>query len=158
MEDCISGIRRPGSAVNLKASGTRVMVLNEGRIMASELENAYGCAVTPQELGKLLKLDRRTVIKYAARWGGVEVAPGTWRFFENRIKEGMNAEQAFEERAIEIQRKHYGSRAYDAEIVPKRKQKFASRGLGLGKRSKKRTGDEAIPDPYGIFSGRSLDQ
>ncbi|MEN6375081.1 MAG: hypothetical protein ABFD75_09920 [Smithella sp.] len=124
--------------------------------MVSELEKAYGRAVTPQELGKLLKIDRRTVIKYAARWGGVEVAPGTWRFFENRIKEGMNAEQAFEKGNIAIQGKRDGSGTYGAEIVPGRKQKVTSRSPSMGKRSEKRTGEEAIPDKFGIFGGRAV--
>jgi hypothetical protein len=145
-----------GSAVNLKASGTQEIVLNEGIIMISEVENAYGCAFTPQELGKMLKLDRRTVIKYAKHWGGVEVAPGTWRFFEKRIKEALNAEQGFEKRHIAIQGKCDGSGTYGTKAVSGREQKVTSRGSGLGKRSKKRTGEEAIPDKFGIFSGRAV--
>ena len=41
----------------------------------------------------------------------MEVAPGTWRFFENRIKEVLNAEQNKEKRNIEVsgQRNHPGS-------------------------------------------------
>lgn len=52
--------------------------------------NELGAPMTPQELGKLLKLDPRTVIKYYQRWDGVEVVPGKFRFFENRVREILN--------------------------------------------------------------------
>ena len=58
-----------------------------------DLEANYGRSINPTELAKFLGLDRRTIVKYAPRWGGVEVTPGTWRFFEKRILEVLNAEQ-----------------------------------------------------------------
>ena len=51
----------------------------------TELESRYGLSMTPKGLADFLGVDARTVIKYAHIWGGVEVAPGTYRFFENRI-------------------------------------------------------------------------
>ena len=59
---------------------------------STELENLMGRAITPQELARFLKLDVRTVRKYASRWGGVEVTPGKIRFFEKRVKEVLHAE------------------------------------------------------------------
>jgi hypothetical protein len=53
-----------------------------------------GQAMTPKELAKILKIDHRTVIKYAPRWGGVEVSPGKYRFFENRVMEVINADKS----------------------------------------------------------------
>jgi len=155
LESRLLGIQRRGRRSISKLRG-REVVLNKGIIMISELENAYGSAFTPQELGKILKLDRRTVIKYAEHWGGVEVAPGTWRFFEKRIKEVLNAEQGFEKRHIAIQGKCDGSGTYGTKAVSGCEQKVTSRGPGLGKRSKKRTGEKAIPDKFGIFSGGAM--
>jgi len=42
-----------------------------------DLEANYGRSINPMELAKFLGLDRRTIVKYASRWGGVEVTPGT---------------------------------------------------------------------------------
>jgi hypothetical protein len=56
-----------------------------GSIMINaELSQNCGECLTASELAEFLKLDRRTVVKYANRWGGVEVTPGTWRFFEKK--------------------------------------------------------------------------
>jgi len=124
----------------------------------TDMQNILGRAITAQELGKFLNLDRRTVIKYAARWGGVEVAPGTWRFFENRIMEVLNAEQGFEKRHVEVQGKRDGSGPDAAKAVSGREQKVVSGGAHLGKRIKKGTGEAVIPDKFGIFGDRSMVQ
>ena len=107
-----------------------------------ELAHNYGGCLTASELAKFLKLDRRTVIKYASRWGGVEVTPGTWRFFEKRILEVLNAEQGFEKRHVEVQGKRDGSGPDAAKAVSGREQKVVSGGAHLGKRSKKGTEKE----------------
>ena len=124
----------------------------------TDMQNILGRAITPQELGKFLNLDRRTIIKYAARWGGVEVTPGTWRFFENRIMEVLNAEQGFEKRHVEVQGKRDGSGPDVAKTVSGREQKVVSDGAHLGKRSKKGTGETVIPDKFGVFGGRLMVQ
>ncbi|MEN6469584.1 MAG: hypothetical protein ABFD45_11615 [Smithella sp.] len=128
------------------------------KMTGTDMQNILGRAITPQELGKFLNLDRRTIIKYAARWGGVEVAPGTWRFFENRIMEVLNAEQGFEKRYVEVQGKRDGSGPDAAKTVSGREQKVVSGGAHLGKRSKKGTGEAVIPDKFGIFGNRSMVQ
>jgi len=55
-----------------------------------EFESIYGRVIKPQELANFLGLDRRTVIKYADMWGGVQVSPGCYRFFENLVKERLD--------------------------------------------------------------------
>lgn len=122
------------------------------------MEQEYGRVFTPQELGEFLQLDRRTIIKYAECWGGVEVAPGIWRFFEKRIMEALNAEQGFKKRHSTIQGKRDGSGADATKTVPGRRKELISSGSDMGKRNKKRTGEEAIPDKYGIFGDRSMVQ
>jgi hypothetical protein len=121
-----------------------------------ELEQEYGRAYTPQELGKLVNLDPRTVIKYHERWGGVEVAPGKWRFFDKGIKEVLNAKQGFEKRHGKIQGERDSSGTDTSKTVSGREQKVASGRSGMGKGNKKAIGTEAIPDPYGIFGNRPM--
>ncbi len=128
------------------------------KMTGTDMQNILGRAITPQELGKFLNLDRRTVIKYAARWGGVEVTPGTWRFFENRIMEVLNAEQGFEKRHVEVQGKRDGSGPDAAKTVSGREQKVVSGGAHLGKRIKKGNGEAVIPDKFGVFGNRSMVQ
>jgi hypothetical protein len=123
-----------------------------------EFESIYGRSINPRELAVFLGLDRRTVIKYAHKWGGVEVTPGTWRFFEKRIVEVLNAEQGNEKRNIAISGQCDRSGSDDTKDVCGREQKVLSGGSDLGKRSKKRIGTEAIPDKYGIFGDRNVVQ
>jgi hypothetical protein len=56
------------------------------------LHDALGKAMTPKELGGYLGIDARTVVKYADYWGGIEVSPGKYRFFEKKIMEVINAD------------------------------------------------------------------
>jgi hypothetical protein len=57
--------------------------------MVDELHD-LGTSMTTQQLAVLLKVSPRTVRKYYQRWDGVEVAPGGFRFFENRVKDILN--------------------------------------------------------------------
>ena len=123
---------------------------------STDFESIYGRSISPLELAVFLGIDRRTVIKYAHKWGGVEVAPGTWRFFEKRITEVLNAEQNNEERNIAISGKRDCPGSDDPKDVSGREQKIVSGSVDLGKRNKKRTGTEAIPDKYGIFGDRNV--
>ena len=125
-------------------------------INTPNLEAIYGSSLKPKELAEFLGLDQRTVIKYAGHWGGVEVTPGTWRFFEKRILEVLNAEQSYEKRHSTIQSKRDGSGTDATKAVPGREQKVLSGGSDLGKRSKKGIGEEVIPDKFGVFSNRLL--
>lgn len=127
-------------------------------MIRTDIEAEYGRCLTASELAQFLHLDRRTVIKYALRWGGVEVAPGTWRFFENKIMEAFNAEHNSEKRNFPVQSKRDSSRADTTKTVLGREQKVISGRSDLGKRNKKRDGEEAIPDKFGIFGDRSMVQ
>lgn len=51
-----------------------------------DLREELGRALTSQEVGELFGIAPRTVRKYSDRLGGVEIAPGCLRFFENRIR------------------------------------------------------------------------
>lgn len=55
------------------------------------LRQDYGDSLSVSEVAVFFGVDRRTVQKYPARYGGVEVAPGRLRFFENLIRDILNA-------------------------------------------------------------------
>ncbi|MHC1753140.1 hypothetical protein [Humidesulfovibrio sp.] len=55
------------------------------------LLNEFGESMTPQKVAIFLGVDVRTVKKYGGSLGGVEVTPGRWRFFENRIRRFIDA-------------------------------------------------------------------
>src|SRR5690349_4569338 len=92
----------------------------------------YGPALTPQEFAAFLRVDVRTVRRYAPRWGGVEVAPGTWRFFEKRIARILNAIPEHEERQAPLARGRDGQRDHGQEVVPGRQQAKRAGGPRLG--------------------------
>ena len=116
-----------------------------------EFESKYGRSITPKELAEFLGLDSRTVIKYRGIWGGVEVAPGIYRFFENRIREKIDAEQNSQERIVEIQRERHGQRGNKAEIVPRRYQKVLSSSRGVGKRKPQSPGKRDFKDKHELL-------
>ncbi|MBC8420340.1 MAG: hypothetical protein H8E10_17280 [Desulfobacterales bacterium] len=103
----------------------------------TELESIYGRSIRPGELGKFLGLDRRTVIKYADKWGGVQVSPGRYRFFENRIKEILNdawfSNQTWEKT---LEGQHHGRGRVAPKIVSGRNKEVLPRSRGMGDRTK----------------------
>jgi hypothetical protein len=125
--------------------------------MDVDLKEELGVALTATELGRLLKLDRRTVVKYADRWGGVEVCPGTYRFFEKRILEvinGASASKACEEAVCRISD---GQRQAGGKVVSRREQKESAGRRDMGGEKARRNGS-ANPDPHGIFNNPTVAQ
>jgi hypothetical protein len=123
-------------------------------LMISELEQEYGQAITPQELAKFLALDRRTIIKYAHKWGGVEVAPGTWRFFKKRVMEVLNAQFDNEtwEKTVPGQCDSKWNNA--TEDFSRRFPAVEKRSLSLGRKNTKGVGKKEVQDKYGVFGDR----
>jgi len=116
-----------------------------------EFTQKYGDCLTATQLAKRLNLDRRTVIKYAYRWGGVEVAPGNWRFFENDILEVLDAEQNSEKRNFPVQSKYHSEGNNAAANVSGREQKNISRSSGMGKQNQRGNGKGTVTDRFGVF-------
>jgi hypothetical protein len=111
------------------------------------LVEELGPSMTPQKLGKVVGLTRNTVVKYAHRYGGVEVAPGVWRFFENRVKEFLYAKPGNQARQAPLSRGSDGGRQATNKAVS-RCQQGQHEGLrSLGGKSESANGG----DPYGIF-------
>jgi hypothetical protein len=120
---------------------------------STELTEIYGRSIKPDELGKFLGIDRRTVVKYAQRWGGVEVSPGKWRFFENRIKEVLNAKFDKETWKEPLPSERDGQRCLQTEAVSRLHKKIISGSGNLGKRRKRKNGKATISDKFGLFNG-----
>lgn len=59
--------------------------------MISQLDQ-LGKPLTAAELAEMLGIDRRTAVKYKDRWSGIEIYPGTVRFFDKLVREKINAE------------------------------------------------------------------
>ena len=122
-------------------------------ISATDLEYKYGRCISPKELAKFLGLDVRTLIKYASIWGGVEVFPGTWRFFENRIKEVLNAKFDKETWKEPLPSERDGQRKSKRKVVSGFHQTIISGSGNLGKRNKGKPEKGAITDKFGLFNG-----
>jgi uncharacterized protein YjcR len=108
-------------------------------MLRAELESIYGRSMKPKELAEFLGIDTRTVIKYADRWGGVEVCPGKYRFFENRIKEVLDAKFNNETRLETMERNRHGQGRKTGQIVSGCHKKILSECGSVGKGNTKET-------------------
>ncbi|MGA2781768.1 MAG: hypothetical protein ABSF13_07585 [Smithella sp.] len=123
-------------------------------MLDESLTNEYGACLSATELAEFLKLDPRTVIKYADRWGGVEVAPGSWRFFEKRIMEVLNAEHNNEKRNVSLPRQCNSSRSNETKDISGQFTKVKKGSLSLGRANQKGTERDTVPDKYNVFGSR----
>jgi len=105
--------------------------------------------MTPKELAKFLSIDTRTVVKYAERWGGVEVCPGKYRFFENRIKEVLDAQFNNETRPETMERNRHGQRRKAGQTVSGFHKRILSGSGSLGKGNNE--GNRRVADRHGLL-------
>jgi hypothetical protein len=132
---------------------------SQNSITAEDLKLIYGRSIKPKELATFLGLDARTLIKYADTWGGVEVSPGNWRFFENLIKEVIkDAEHNMQAWKKEVSRKRHDSKNNQAEIVSRCDEEILSKGHRVGKRNPEKDSGAIVEDKFGIFADRKLDK
>jgi len=120
-------------------------------MLNTEFTQDFGNCLTASELAEFLKLDRRTIVKYAYRWGGVEVTPGTWRFFEKRIKEVLNAEPNYETRRASLPSKCDSEKCNQTKNLSGQLTKVKEGSISLGRRDKKTIGKRIFKDKYGVF-------
>jgi hypothetical protein len=103
-----------------------------------ELETAYGKSIKPADLANFLQVDPRTLVKYADRWGGVQVAPGRYRFFENLIKENIeNAKSNQKKNPTALERQYRCRRESIPKTVPGRLEKIPKKSNDVGDRKTK---------------------
>jgi hypothetical protein len=107
----------------------------------ADIVHELGEPIKPKQLATLLDVDNRTVVKYAARWGGIEVAPGVWRFFKNRIREVLNDGQ-FTSKAgkTAMARPCDGAWSREGKVVSRPNKDFRACGRGLGRKNPKENG------------------
>lgn len=116
-----------------------------------KLYEKYGDAITPDELGKYFQLDPRTIKKYAHNLGGVEVAPGKWRFLTKKVMEVIDAEQYPQKWKKTNQSNRNGKGGDKVETLPGCDKKIVSGSLAMGRRSPKTAGKGDGADRFGVF-------
>ena len=101
--------------------------------------DTYGKALKPAQVGKIFHLDPRTVRKYARDLGGVEVFPGTWRFFDKLVKERIDhAIFDHETRQTPIPGNSGGEGDSRRQTVPGQLERTPSEKRSCGNRPKKK--------------------
>lgn len=113
------------------------------------LDDELGRAMTPQELAKRLRVSVNTVRKYRDRWGGVEVALGKIRFFENKVREVIHASADNEVQSAAMAGCRHIQREAKRKVVPGRvREKQAGSGKVGGKAAPHH--EETDPDRHGL--------
>lgn len=118
---------------------------------SEELTQLYGRTITPQELGKFLGIDPRTLKTHSHFWGGIEVAPGKIRFFEHRVKGVIDGKLDNQKGEGEIPGKGDGEGRCAGKAFSGCINKIKEGSNSLGKRRKRKNGKGTIPDKFGIF-------
>lgn len=125
--------------------------------VVDELEQEFGRSLTAKELAQLLRIDPRTVNRYASRWGGIEVSPNRYRFFEKPIKQVF--EHAYNHRETgqaALHQPDYGQRRKKGQAVPGHQQSVKMRRHAVGTRSQKAA--RAGIDRHQMFVDHRLDR
>ena len=118
---------------------------------SEQLTQLYGRSITPQELAKFLGIDDRTVKTHAHIWGGVEVSPGKFRFFEDRVRGVLDGKCDKEKGKIEVPGKCNGQGGNKPKTVSRCINEIKEGSNSLGKRRKRKNGKATFPDKFGIF-------
>jgi len=130
-----------------------ILVFDDGHSMKNKAPLPdLGTLLSATEVASILGIDRRTVRKYPAFYGGVWVAPGRLGFFENRIRDIIDANSIPYENGRPVAgcgengRSRCGNKA-----VPTGSGRQARSGtMGTGRQKGVYRGDELPDDPYGF--------
>jgi len=126
------------------------MTMKSTSLTSNTLQDTYGKAYTPQEFASFLEIDPRTVIKYYRRWGGIEVSPGKFRFFENIIKEVLeNAKQNHQTGSKEMERQFNVKWSKTGQVVSRQYKEISSGSCSMGKGNPEYASKEH--DPHGLL-------
>jgi len=113
------------------------------------LKEIYGKALTPKELAVFLGVDYRTIIKYAETWGGVEVSPGKYRFFENIIRRKLDAQFDNKEKKKEMEGECNVEWDTKRKTVLRRLDSQQTQRNNMGEGGKRETGEKT--DRHGLL-------
>jgi hypothetical protein len=111
------------------------------------LQREFGRAISAKEVAEFFHVDPRTVKKYAHELGGVYLL-GRLTFFENRVRERIDALQNNQAREDALARLRQTKRATGPKAF-----RHKNRGPELGGGGSESCGCPARIDPYGIFGG-----
>ena len=122
--------------------------------MGMDLEKELGRPLTPSELAHILGVSPNSIRKNFLRWGGVEVFPGTIRFYENIVKEkicGNFSQEIRQGTSLEggRDRKRQAARTdlrRQLETVPK------GRNVLGGTNTNRAPAADVTADPHGLLS------
>ena len=117
--------------------------------MTDILFEEFGKTYTLKQLADYLQLDARTLRKHYRDWGGLEIYPGKFRFFEEIVKSKINAVTDNEKRKEGMAGLRNGQRKKSIQTVPGRLEGFTKSGSRMG-RGRKKEADEFKPDIFGI--------
>ena len=111
-----------------------------------------GKPLTVKDMADLLGVSTNTVRRHKERWGGVEVAPGLLRFFENIVMEKIYANETHKEgKEAPLERCSPGTGDQKGKTLSRRKpQKQASRHR-VGKRNAGGAESGVGRDPHGLL-------
>ncbi|MBU1002504.1 MAG: hypothetical protein KKE73_08265 [Proteobacteria bacterium] len=101
-------------------------------VKIQELEERFGRRIELTTLARYLGVAPNTVRKYASRLGGIEVTPGTWRFFDKRVERFIHGKYLQETRGYARAGGGHGPGQDPQEMVPGRFQNVHAGGHPLG--------------------------
>ncbi|MGD9609289.1 MAG: hypothetical protein AB7U59_07770 [Desulfovibrionaceae bacterium] len=113
------------------------------------LEKELGRPMTPQELARILGVCANTVRRYRERWGGVEVAPGKIRFFENKVREVLHASTTQEVQPASVAGSRNRRRQAEGKAFPGRDREESPRRRTMGSGPEKED-QEPEADRHGL--------
>lgn len=97
------------------------------------LQKELGSPLTPKDLAQMLGVSVQTVRRYYIRWGGIEVAPGTVRFFEHIVKERIDADLDKTRQGTPMAGSGYSAGCQKGKDVSRRQRKESPRSSQVGR-------------------------
>jgi len=122
-----------------------------------DLVAEFGRPIPDTVFAEYLGVNIRTMRKHAHQWGGVEIIPGRYAFFEGQVRKVIeNAKPVLEKRKTAMARCRDGQRPAFPAVVPRRfkGQRTSSRSVGGGRKdTTQKAGSKRPDDPLGFLDG-----
>lgn len=115
------------------------------------LDKELGPVLTVKDMAKLLGVCQNTIRNHYKRWGGVEVAPGKYHFFENIVRDIIYANVGETGEAEVLERRCDGPGGKEGTTLPGRNPGGQKKGDSLGERNKGKLEEEKDPNRHGLL-------
>jgi hypothetical protein len=120
-----------------------------------ELDKELGPVLTVNDMSKLLGVCENTVRNHHKRWGGVEVTPGKYHFFENVVRKKIYADIGDtgegEEEAQILERRSDGQRGPERATLSRGDSGGKAGGDSVGERNKGKIKAGGDPKRHGLI-------